>query len=206
MGLTKIEKTITEEIRKHRRIRWSDLKSIIVDELKIISERPFRETLNELVKKGVVFKQEFSNKTTEYSVERDIINMENNIKMALDTRIPELKRFITEIEKNRSKIPITDLAGYIVGLWGIVNHFEYSGEVVGIVTNTERTSRRKECEEVRIQIIEMIMNSKPDDMLQLFDMTSQLFYYGAEEALRLIHQDLAEKNIKLVDPTKNTTS
>jgi DNA-binding HxlR family transcriptional regulator len=199
LNLDRIEKAIYQEIRKRMKIRWRPLMQIIVPAE--CSERVFREKLNEMVEKGLVFKNEKSRQHVEYYVDSDIIKMEQNAEKIKSIKFPELKYFIKEIGKHASKIPLIDLASYIVILWRIIDYFEYNSGILAGITNNSQIQMREECDDLREQLMEMLYNlPKIDDVIQVLDLTSAIFDYDCKVMLDLLHQDLQSKNIQIVRP------
>ena len=71
--LNKIEKEIHKVIHEKGRIRWTQLKKIICDDKKICSERIFREKLNGMVERNLVFKLELGKTNVVYSTESSLM-------------------------------------------------------------------------------------------------------------------------------------
>ncbi len=197
LDLNDIEKTIIQVIRKHRRIRWLQLMNIIVKE-GICSERIFRETLNRLVKKGLVFRDEIKKQFTEYYVEKDFELIEKQSALNFENDFKVIQKINQLITHNRSKIPIEDLAGYITTLWKIINQMEYKGEILSLILNSSRISKRKDCDQLKLNLLKLMLNSKNvDKILDLFYLTDQYLQYETNEIVKMLKEDLISKNIKL---------
>ncbi len=160
MALTWLEKAIYKEIEKNRKIRWADLKRTIVDDEERISERVFRETLKDMVKRKLVYRREISRQNVEYYVDVDVVELENNAKQFFEFHFPEFKSLINHIEKNRSKIPLVDLAGYVAVLWQVATHFEYKGALLTHLTNTDRLAKLKGWQEIKPKLLKLIVLTK----------------------------------------------
>lgn len=203
MDLTPLEKSIIKEIEQIRKIRWADLKRIIVDEKELVSERVFRETLNEMVDMKLVHRREVSRQNVEYYVDVDVVELENKAKKFFEYNFPEFKRLINHIEKNRSKIPIVDLAGYVVILWQIASHFEYKGAILSYLANTDQLTKFKEWQEIKPKLLELVVSIKNiDNRLELIDLSDAILNQGTYQGVTVIKNDLESKNIPW-SPSKN---
>jgi DNA-binding HxlR family transcriptional regulator len=192
----KTKKAIIRALQENRRLRWGELKDIVVNEFDAGSERIFRQTLNSLVESKDVFKKEIAKQHTEYYISTDIIELENNAEDFFDTHLPKLKYLIKHIKNNKSKIPDEDLSGYISTLWQITSHLEFKGFVLSYVTGTSRTSKRVECDEIRKRLLELLLSSKKiEDRLNLIATSDYYLNQGTLEAMKIIHNDLKSKGI-----------
>ncbi|MCH8170742.1 MAG: hypothetical protein IIB07_06380 [Bacteroidetes bacterium] len=72
------EKQICKVLEKFTRIRYNHLKRVVVEEKELMSERPFRETLKQVVEKGLVKKFEIDKQHVEYTVQFDDIEYEKD--------------------------------------------------------------------------------------------------------------------------------
>ena len=196
MELNRIEKTIYNEIKRYGKIRWGQLRKIIVDEKNIISERPFRETLNNMVGNGIVFRDEIDKQNVEYYVDVNIVKLEEDSHEFFETILPEIKKLISHIKKNRSKIDSVTLAGYVATLWQVISHFEYKGEVLSFLTKTSRVSRREECDDIRVELFKIIFQTKKhEDVLELMGLSDSILNVGTREVFVKIREDLNSRNI-----------
>ena len=207
MDLTPLEKSIYKEIKNVRKIRWADLKRIIVDEKALISERVFRESLNEMVDMKIVHRREISRQNVEYYVDVNIVKLENQAKQFFEINFPELKRLINHIEKNQSKIPIVDLAGYIAILWQVASHFEYKGAILSYITNTDRLTKLKGWKEIKPKLLKLVISIKNiDERLELIDLSDAIIYQGTYQGITAIRKDLELKNIPWMQSKNNVKS
>lgn len=203
MELNRVEKAIYIEIKKHGKIRWRQLRNIIVDEKEVISERPFRETLNNMVENKIVHRDEIDKQNVEYYVDVDIVELEENSHEFFEIVLPEIKKLISHIKKNRSKIDSVTMAGYIATLWQVISHFEYKGEVLSFMTNTNRISRREECDEIRVELFKLILQTKnPNDRLELMSLSDDMLNVGTNQIFLKIREDLNSKNIPWIPSQK----
>lgn len=67
--MDKRQKEIYKILEKYTNVRFNRLKKIIVDEKGLMSERPYRETLSQMVQDGIVLRIEHSKYDVEYSVD-----------------------------------------------------------------------------------------------------------------------------------------
>ena len=67
--LDHIEKKISSTLSKNGKLRYNELKNIIVDKTKTCSERPFRERLNRMIENKVVNRVEFSRQNVHYMLD-----------------------------------------------------------------------------------------------------------------------------------------
>lgn len=202
--MNKNEKIIYETIKNYGKIRWRKLQIIIVEEM---SKTTFRLVLRSMVEKGIVFRNKVSDQNIEYYVDKEIEDIEKNALEFFDYNLPEAKRLIEHIEKNRSKIPKEDLAGYITVLWKVVNHLEYKGEIMSIITNNLKLSKRQECEKIRLMLIKLIYDSKSvDEMYDLFLLTDGYLQYETFESIRILKDDLHAKDLTWIPKEIKSTS
>lgn len=204
--MNKYEKIIYELIKEFGKIRYGKLQKIILDD-ESMSKTTFRLTLNRMVAENIVFKNKISEQNSEYYVDREIEELEKDTLEFFDYNLPEAKNLIEHIMKNRSKIPKEDLAGYITVLWKAINHLEYKGEMMSIMTNNLKLSKRKECEEIRLMLIELILDSKSiGDVSELFSLTDAYLQYETLESLKVLKEDLHSKDLTWIPKKRKSTS
>lgn len=101
--MDKRQKEIYKILEKYTSIRFNRLKKIVVDEKGLMSERPYRETLRQMVQDGVVLRIEHSRYDVEYSVDFQSYEYEKQgIKYFEDVFIKfdkELNKFFDKREK-----------------------------------------------------------------------------------------------------------
>jgi len=196
MKQNKTKKAIIQTLQENRRLRWGELKEIVVNELNAGSERIFRETLNSLVESNDVFKKEIAKQHTEYYISLEVIELEKNSEDFFDIQLPKMKQLIKHIKKNKSKIPVEDLSGYISTLWQITSHLEFKGFILSYVTGTTRISKREKCDEIRRMLLELLLSSKKlDDRLNMMGTSDYYLNVGTFEAIKIIKNDLKSKGI-----------
>jgi len=196
MEQNRIEKAIIRTLQKNRRLRWGELREIVVEELDVCSDRIFRQSLNRLVESKDVYKKEIAKQHTEYYVNLDVIEIEKSSEDFFKENLPKMKELIKHIKKNKTKIPIEDLSGYISTLWQITSHLEFKGYILSYVTGTTRISKREECDEIRRKLLELMLSSKKlDDRLDTIGTSDYYLNVGTFEAIKIIKNDLDSKGI-----------
>ena len=169
---------------------------IVVYEMDAGSERIFRESLNSLVDSKDVFRKEIAKQHTEYYINTDIIELESNAEEFFKENLPKMKDLIKHIQKNKKKISIEDLSGYISTLWQITSHLEFKSFVLSYVTGTTRTAKREDCDEIRTLLLELLLSSKKlDDKLDMIATSDYYLNQGTTVAIKMIHEDLKSKDI-----------
>lgn len=73
------EKAILSVIVKKGKVRYNELKKIIVDELNVVSDRPFREKLNQLVKNRTVFRIVIDKQNVIYTADPKLSQIEKSM-------------------------------------------------------------------------------------------------------------------------------
>jgi len=155
----------------------------------------------------VVHRREISRQNVEYYIDVDVVQLENQAKEFFKTNFPELKSLINHIEKNRSKIPIVDLAGYVVILWQVASHFEYKGAVLSYITNTDRLAKLKEWKEIKPRLLKLVITIKDlDNRLDLIDLSDAILNQGTYQGITAIRKDLESKNIPWIQSQKSKKS
>ena len=204
--MNKYEKIIYELIKEYGKIRYGKLQKIVLNN-ESMSKTTFRLTLNRMVDEGIVFKKKTSEQNSEYYVDKEIEELAKNTLEFFEYNLPEAKKLIDHIKKNRSKILKEDLAGYITVLWKAINHLEYKGEMMSIMTNDVKLSKRKECEEIRLMLIKLILDSKSiDDVYELFSLTDAYLQYETLESLKVLKEDLHAKGLTWIPKKRKSTS
>lgn len=118
--MNKRQREIHKEIHKQDRIRWSALKKIIVDEKKICSERIFRETLNEMVDEGLVFRLELAKGNVVYSIDSGLEKAEKSRISYFNVYLKAGKENLNYFKKKMDKMSDTEKSDNIVSLLKII--------------------------------------------------------------------------------------
>lgn len=200
--MDEIERRIYNEIRKNLRIRWSDLRRIIVDEKQLISERPFREILNDLVERKLVFKDEVEKGHTEYYVDKDFENIEKDFRSALKKQIPEFRKTIKHIKKFRDKIPKDVLAGHFTLLWKLSNHLDFKVMIVSLLTKNSKIADIDELQKIKMDLIDLISKSNLEYTLDLFKISDDYLQYETEEMKKLFQEDWKSRSLPMPNDDK----
>ncbi len=193
--MDRIEKAIYNEIRNNLRIRWSDLRRSIVDEKKLISERPFREILNELVDKKIVYRDEIERGHTEYYVDKDFEDIEKRIVQAFKKELPEFKAGIKHIKKQRNKIPDDVLATYFVMLWKLSNHLDFKASILAGLTKNEKIIDVEGLRKLKLALIDLISNSNLEKTLDMLNLADVYFQYETDEMKKEFQKDWKSRNL-----------
>jgi len=193
--MDRIEKAIYNEIRNNLRIRWSDLRRSIVDEKKLISERPFREILNELVDKKIVYRDEVERGHTEYYVDKDFEDIEKRIVQAFKKELPEFKAGIKHIKKQRNKIPDDVLATYFVMLWKLSNHLDFKASILAGLTKNEKIIDVEGLKKLKLDLIDLISNSNLEKTFDMLNLADVYFQYETDEMKKEFKKDWKSRNL-----------
>ena len=195
--MNRIEKIIYNEIQKNIRIRWSDLKRIIVEEKQLISERPFREILNELVNKKIVYRDEVEKGHTEYYVDKDLKDIEKRITKAFKKELPEFSEGIKHIKKYRNKISNDVLASYFVMLWKLSNHLDFKATILAGLTKNERIIDIEGLQKLKLDLIDLISNSSLEKTFEMLNLADVYFQYETDEMKKLFKEDWESRSLPL---------
>jgi len=193
--MDKKEKAIYNEIRKNLRIRWSELKRIIVDEKKLISERPFREILNDLVERKIVYKDEVERGRTEYYVDKDFEDIEKRVIQVFKTELPEFRNAIKHIKKYRYKIPDDALAAYFVMLWKLSNHLDFKAVILSGLTKNEKIIDIEGLKKLKQDLINLISKTNLTKTLNLLNLADLYLQYETDEMKKLFRKDWKSRNL-----------
>lgn len=195
MTFNKVQKGIISALRPTHGIRWTQLKKIIVDKKKICSERIFRVTLNELVASNVVFKYEVTPQCIEYYLKETIEDPKKSLDEAFERHRSQFEFVINNIEKHMNKIPLMDLAGLIVVIWKMLNNLEFSMIVGVIIQNKSELSQGKDFQLHKAKLIDIILKSKTEDKLRLFDYIERLLRWETYQFSEAVKKELTDRQI-----------
>jgi len=193
--MNRIEKAIYNEIRNNLRIRWSDLRRSIVDEKKLISERPFREILNELVDKKIVYRDEVERGHTEYYVDKDFEDIEKRITQAYKKELPEFRAGIKHIKKFRKQLPDDVFASYFVLLWKLSNHLDFKASILAGLTKNERIIDVEGLQKLKLDLIDLISNSNLEKTFDMLNLADVYFQYETDEMKKVFREDWKSRNL-----------
>ena len=200
--MDRIEKAIYNEIRNNLRIRWSDLRRSIVDEKKLISDRPFREILNDLVDRKIVYRDEVERGHTEYYVDKDFEDIEKRITQAFKKELPEFRASIKHIKKFRKKLPDDVLASYFVMLWKLSNHLEFKATILIGLTKNERIIDIEELQKLKFNLIDLISHANLEKTLDMLNLTDVYFQYETDEMIKEFKKDWKSRNLPFPNELK----
>jgi len=162
------EKEIHKVIHKHGRIRWTPLKKIIVDDKQICSERIFRERLNEMVERSLVFRLELGKANVVYSTKSGLEKSEksriNYFYIFLKASLKNLQAF----EKKMDKISDTEKSDLIVSLLKIILLLEWGfKEALHLTKNPKIKDQIAMLNNLKLQITRLVEESKQNDVEQI---------------------------------------
>lgn len=200
--MDKIEKAIYTEIRNSLRIRWSDLRRIIVEEKKLISERPFREILNDLVDRKIVYKDDVERGHTEYYVDKDLKDIEKRVIQTFKKELPEFRDGIKHIKKYRKKLSEDVLASYFVMLWKLSNHLDFKATILAGLTKNERIIDTDGLQKLKLDLIDLISNSSLEKTFEMLNLADVYFQYETDEMKKLFKEDWKSRNLPFPNENK----
>ena len=108
------EKQICKVLEKFTRIRYNHLKRVVVEEKELMSERPFREALKQVVEKGLVKKFEIDKQHVEYTVQFDDIEYEKETGDFFEILISNHSKTFEKFIDKREKMSKIEQANFIV--------------------------------------------------------------------------------------------
>ena len=193
--MNKIEKAIYNEVHKNLRIRWSELKRIIVEERGLISERPFREILNDLVDRKIVYKDEVERGHTEYYADKDFEDIEKRIIGAFKKELPEFRAGIKHIKKYRNKIPDDILAAYFVMLWKLSNHLDFKASILAGLTKNEKIIDIEGLQKLKLDLIDLVSNSNLEKTFEMLNLADIYFQYETDEMKKEFRKDWTSRSL-----------
>ncbi len=200
--MDRIEKEIYNEIHSNIRIRWGKLKKIIVQDKKLISERPFREKLNDLVERKIVYRDEMDKGHTAYYVDKDFKDIEERVYQIFKKELPEFRAGIKHIKKFRNKIPEDVLASYFVMLWKLSNHLDFKASILISITNNEEIINVEELEQLKIDLFNMVSTSNIDKTLNMINLADVYFQYETDEMKKEFKKDWKSRNLPFPNELK----
>ena len=200
--MDRIEKAIYNEIRNNLRIRWLELKSIIVDEKKLISERPFREILNDLVDRKIVYKDEVERGHTEYYVDKDLEDIEKRIIQVFKIELAEFRVSIKHIKKFRKKLPDDVLASYFVMLWKFSNHLDFKATILTGLTKNEKIIDVEGLQKLKLDLIDLISHSKLEKTFDMLNLAGIYLQYETDEMKKEFQKDWKSRNLPFPNDIK----
>lgn len=201
--MDKIEKAIYTEIQNNIRIRWTDLRRIIVDGKKLISERPFREILNDLVDKKTVYRDEVGKGHTEYYVDKDYEDIEERIIQAFKKELPEFREGIKHIKKFRNKLPDDILASYFVMLWKLSNHLDFKVTLLIGLTKNPRIIGIEELQKLKEDLIDLVSGSNLIKTFEMLNLADVYFQYETDEMKKVFREDWKSRNLPFPNEIKD---
>ena len=200
--MDRIEKAIYNEIHDNLRIRWSDLKRIIVDEQKLISERPFREILNDLVDRKIVYKDEVERGHTEYYVDKDLEDIEKRIIQVFKIELAEFRVSIKHIKKFRKKLPDDVLASYFVMLWKFSNHLDFKATILAGLTKNVKIIDVEGLQKLKLDLINLISHSKLKKTFDMLNLADIYLQYETDEMKKEFQKDWKSRNLPFPNEIK----
>ncbi|MCH7560338.1 MAG: hypothetical protein IIC67_03040 [Thaumarchaeota archaeon] len=108
------EKQICKVLEKFTRIRYNHLKRVVVEEKKLMSERPFREALKQVVEKGLVKKFEIDKQHVEYTVQFYDIEYEKEAIEYFTEIFSKYEKLLDNFMKKQEKKSKIDQADFII--------------------------------------------------------------------------------------------
>lgn len=166
--LDKIEKEIHKVIHEKGRIRWTQLKKIICDNKKICSERIFREKLNGMVERNLVFKLELGKTNVVYSTESSLEKSEKSrisyFYIFLKASFKNLEAF----EKKMDKMSDTEKSDILVSFLKIILLLEWGfNETLRLTANPKIKDQVSMLDEIKSRITKLVEESKQNDVEQI---------------------------------------
>lgn len=151
------EKSILRVLKEHKKLRYLELSKIVIKENKSMSDRTFRERLEQLVEKGIVFRNELSRQIVNYSLSEINLEKEANINQYFENALIEIKIRLEHIEKNSKKITIMDQADAINLLMSCVSMLE---QTYLHITYKSKSKHKKEISEIQEKIEKIVRGNE----------------------------------------------
>lgn len=155
--LDRYEKRIIQVLKDHEKLRYLELSKIVVKENKSMSDRTFRERLEQLVGKGMVYRNELSKQIVTYSLSEINLEKETNINQYFENVLTEIKTRLVCIEKNSKKITIMDQADAINLIMSCVSILEQTHLHI---TYKSKIKHKKEISEIQEKIKKLVASNK----------------------------------------------
>ena len=166
--LDKIEKEIHKVIHEKRRIRWTQLKKIICDGKKICSERIFREKLNGMVERNLVFKLELGKTNVVYSTESSLEKSEKSRISYFYLFLKASFNNLEDFEKKMDKMSDTEKSDILVSFLKIILLLEWGfNETLRLTGNPKIKKQVSILDEIKSRITKLVEENKQNDVEQI---------------------------------------
>jgi len=189
------EKQICKVLEKYTKIRYNHLKRVVVEEKKLMSDRPFRETLKQLVKKDLVKKLPIDKQHVEYTVQFDDIEYEKETGDFFEKLISNHNKILYKFIDKREKMSKIEQANFIVSLLKSVylTRFWFK-DFVHARNNPKIRSLKVDFQNVK-DLAESIAVDKGLDVsenLDIYETVSKVMMYESRDMLEEINQNLVQ--------------
>lgn len=121
-----IEEKIYNEVEKQGKIRYNELRRIIVDKKKIISERPFREKLGQMVKNGLISRTQVDKQNVVYSTKLDWYEYQKDGEKLFQIMLTDFEEKLDKLTPKLNKLSNIEKANFIVSIITMISHLEWN--------------------------------------------------------------------------------
>lgn len=132
------EKEIFAVINEKGKIRYNELKRIIVEEKKIVSERPFREALNRLVGNRAVFRIQLDKQNVIYTADPKLYRIEKNMEAYHEAILSGYERDLDKLKEKINKLSDVEKADLLISFTKSISFLHFLFEHVDSVTSVMR--------------------------------------------------------------------
>lgn len=189
------EKQICKLLEKFTRIRYNHLKRVVVEEEKLMSERPFRMTLKQVVEKGLVKKIEIDKQHVEYTVKFDDIEYEKETGSFFEKLISNYEKILYKFSDKREKLSKIEQANFIVTFLKSVYLTEFwFKEFTYARTNLKIRSLKVDFQNVKDHAEAIAVDDGLDasENLNIYETVNTVMMSESFEMLNEINQNLAQ--------------
>lgn len=165
-----LEEKIYKEIEKNERIRYNELKRIMVDKRHVMSERTFRNRLDEMVKNKLVSRNQLEKQKVVYSITVDAISKELEINEGMMSNLKSLEIYFESIENKINGLSTYDRALLSYSLYQVFMYQELFYRIArtgGVSVSKELVKKIEELKSRSFQILQLLESEEKQKTLQL---------------------------------------
>jgi len=186
--MEKRQKQIHKVLEKYIKIRFNELKKIIVDDMDLMSEKTFRENLAQMVEDGIVKRIEIEKQHVEYTIKFDLLEYETEGIEYFDKLLSKYDAVLMSLIDKREKMSKIDQADSIVSFLKSLYLTEFRfNDFIYARTNPKVKSLKIKFQNIK-DLSESVAHDAGEDnpKLDIADITDRLIVTGATSLLEQI--------------------
>ena len=187
------KKAIFTTIDENRKISYNQLKRIICDEKEVMSERPFRELLKEMVAEKLILRVPEGTQNVFYYAGNEFFEAEKNVETHIEKHLYIIDEKFQKLEKHYKKLDAINQAASIAAFCLLLFYLKYKIAIVEQVAHNSKIRKlSQQLNDYGVKILDFVQ-TKSSEPFKIFDLVDSMFASHAQTIINSMDEVLTDK-------------